>query len=235
MNMQIASTSGSRPMVSIAQAAAALTAAGDRITPSNVSRYVERFKEAIPSRKEGRVRLVDFVALAEHRNTNVRVSDKQFARGVEVAPPPILPALEIAPPLPVQATAGSAEGAIDPEEGTLNDIQRALKILELRKRQREEDLADGQVVPSKEVLELLSVLAMTIFTGWEQQEPLYAQRFGRDAAAAFRKTRKDVQASTSRTLLDIVRRHLPANLTGSAVDAAGLSEADPAPTNEAAA
>ncbi len=59
--------------ISITEAAARLTAAGDRVDRSTLSRYLKQHAEALPLKPGGKSNLVDFVALAAHRGENIRV------------------------------------------------------------------------------------------------------------------------------------------------------------------
>lgn len=210
-----------RTLVTIAKAAELLTKAGDPITAPNVSRYVERWGESIWSEKRGRTRMVDLAELIEHRRTNVQVADKQSARGVELAPSPVIPAAVVPPPpAPVATPEDAPDDCADPE--SLGELNRALKQLELRKRKREEDLADGSVIAADEVLRLISTALATMVTGFEQQEPVIAQRFGRDTASAFRQCRKNAQAQAARTLIDLAKRCLPETMIAAVEEAASV-------------
>lgn len=59
--------------ISITDAAARLTEAGDRIDRSSLSRYLKQHSEALPLKPDGRSTLVEFGALASHREENIRV------------------------------------------------------------------------------------------------------------------------------------------------------------------
>lgn len=59
--------------LSITEAAARLTASGDRIERSALSRYLKQHAEALPKRPDGKANLVEFNALAAHRSENVRI------------------------------------------------------------------------------------------------------------------------------------------------------------------
>ncbi|MBO9125471.1 MULTISPECIES: hypothetical protein [unclassified Rhizobium] len=59
--------------ISITEAAARLSAGGDRVDRSTLSRYLKQHAEALPLKPDGKSNLVDFVALAEHRGENVRI------------------------------------------------------------------------------------------------------------------------------------------------------------------
>lgn len=233
MNMPERPGAAGRTLVTIARAAELLTASGDQITAPNVSRYVERWKELIWSEKRGRERLVDLTELIEHRRTNVQVADKQSARGVQpLLPTPAVPspAAPQTPASPVALTEDDPEGV---EPGSLGDLNLALKKLELRKRQREEDLADGSVIGADEVLELISTTLGAMITSFEQQEPIIAQRFGREIAAAFRKSRKDAQLQAGRVLKDLAQKLLPENLIAAANEAATIATQEIAPETPA--
>jgi len=59
--------------ISITDAAARLTAAGDSVDRSSLSRYISQHGEALATRREGKANLVEFGALAAHRAENVRL------------------------------------------------------------------------------------------------------------------------------------------------------------------
>lgn len=78
--------------VSITEAAERLTAAGDPIDRSTLSRYLKQHGEALPLRRAGKANLVDLMALAAHRGENIRIrpavviSDAGRGRGATVPP-----------------------------------------------------------------------------------------------------------------------------------------------------
>lgn len=59
--------------ISITDAAARLSAAGDSVDRSTLSRYLKQHSEALPLRPDGKSNLVEFGALAAHRAENVRL------------------------------------------------------------------------------------------------------------------------------------------------------------------
>ncbi|MBB4042026.1 hypothetical protein GGR34_003711 [Microvirga flocculans] len=59
--------------ISITEAAARLTAAGDPVDRSTLSRYLKQHAEALPTRAEGKSNLVDFERLVAHRAENIRL------------------------------------------------------------------------------------------------------------------------------------------------------------------
>jgi hypothetical protein len=67
--------------LSITEAAARLTMAGDQVDRSTLSRYVSQHAEAIETRRQGKANLVEFGALARHRGENVRLRRPGFGFG----------------------------------------------------------------------------------------------------------------------------------------------------------
>lgn len=59
--------------ISITEAAARLSGAGDRVDRSTLSRYLKQHAEALPLKPDGKSNLVDFVALVAHRGENIRI------------------------------------------------------------------------------------------------------------------------------------------------------------------
>ena len=67
----------SEEWVSISEAAKRLTAAGDRVDRSTLSRYLKQHGEALPLKDSGKSRLVEFGALTAHRGENIRIQMRQ--------------------------------------------------------------------------------------------------------------------------------------------------------------
>lgn len=59
--------------ISISDAAQRLTAMGDLVERSTLSRYIKQHSEAIEVREEGKARLVEFETLVTHRSENIRI------------------------------------------------------------------------------------------------------------------------------------------------------------------
>lgn len=114
--------------ISITEAAARLSAAGDPIDRSTLSRYVSQHAEALATRREGKSNLVEFGALLAHRGENVRIR------------PTVAPAVR-------NATAGPTRRFV----GTQSDgtARKAMADAEMR----EMDLAKrrGELTPTSEV------------------------------------------------------------------------------------
>ncbi|MFC5760535.1 hypothetical protein [Rhizobium sp. GCM10022189] len=59
--------------MSITEAAAKLSAAGDQVDRSTLSRYLKQHSEALTLKPDGKSNLVDYIALLAHRRENVRI------------------------------------------------------------------------------------------------------------------------------------------------------------------
>lgn len=71
--------------ISITEAAVRLTAIGDPVDRSTLSRYLKQHAEALPLRENGRANLVEFGALAAHRGENVRIRPPAQSGGAPIA------------------------------------------------------------------------------------------------------------------------------------------------------
>ncbi len=77
--------------ISITEAAARLTAAGDQIDRSTLSRYLKQHSEALALRAAGKSNLVDFVALQQHRGENIRIRSMPAEVRPRQSSPPATP------------------------------------------------------------------------------------------------------------------------------------------------
>ncbi|MBZ9822330.1 hypothetical protein [Mesorhizobium sp. CA4] len=71
--MEGAETGDAGEWISITDAAARLTEAGDFVERSTLSRYIKQHAEALPTRQDGKSNLVEFNALRQHRSENIRL------------------------------------------------------------------------------------------------------------------------------------------------------------------
>ncbi|MDG4895571.1 hypothetical protein P9272_18535 [Mesorhizobium sp. WSM4976] len=71
--MEGAETGDAGEWISITEAAARLTEAGDFVERSTLSRYIKQHAEALPTRQDGKSNLVEFGALRQHRSENIRL------------------------------------------------------------------------------------------------------------------------------------------------------------------
>ena len=64
--------------ISITEAATRLTASGDKVDRSTLSRYLKQHAEALPLKPDGKSNLVEFGALVSHRSENIRIRALPF-------------------------------------------------------------------------------------------------------------------------------------------------------------
>ncbi|WP_292654071.1 hypothetical protein [Mesorhizobium sp.] len=119
--------------ISITDAAARLSAAGDRIDRSTLSRYLKQHSEALPTREEGKSHLVEYGALVAHRGENIRLRN-------------IPPVAGLAPGLGTKAKSPPSRFAGSQSDGFARKAQADAEM-------REMDLAKrrGELTPTAEV------------------------------------------------------------------------------------
>lgn len=110
--------------VSITEAARRLTAAGDAIERSTLSRYLRQHAEALPLQAAGKERLVDFEALAAHRAENIRIAPTGALVLSSSSPPP-----SRAPRFPGSQSDGAARKAQADAELREMDLAERRKTL----------------------------------------------------------------------------------------------------------
>lgn len=122
--------------LSITEAALRLTAEGDAVDRSTLSRYVSQHSEAIETRRDGKANLVEFGALAQHRRENIRLRRPAAASGAGFVP-------AIAP---ATSRPGAMRVAGTQSDGLARKINADAEM-------REMDLAKrrGELTPSAEV------------------------------------------------------------------------------------
>lgn len=183
--------------VTVAEAAAELTRRGDAITPPNVSRYLDRNPD-IAAEKHGKYRYVDLAALILHRSGNVQSHAK---RDAALPAPSSMPAAED----------DGAESGGSTSSGISRAIQEAnlrLKELQVRDAEREDQLAEGELVPAADVLSVVTMALQAMISEFERAEVSIAARHGRIVAADFRKSRKEAQAKAAEQLMRLAKKHL---------------------------
>ncbi len=182
--------------VTVAQAAAELTRRGDAITAPNVSRYLDRNPE-IGTEKQGKFRYVDLAALILHRSGNVlSVGRRDEPSGSSAL-------------LDIEADDGGA--AASPLTGVTSEIQQAnlrLKQLQVREKEREDQLAEGEVAPVADVISVVTVAMQTFISELERAEVTIASRHGRIVATDFRKARKEAQEKAAARLAQLAEKTL---------------------------
>lgn len=194
---------GPTGFVTVAQAAAELTRRGDRIDASNVSRYLARNPE-IASRKEGRCRYVDLAGLIVHRSGNLQSASRR----------------DTVAPATLDMDLGDESGTVLPP-GIASEIQQAnlrIKQLEVRKREREDALEVGDLVPAEQVLNVINNALATFVSELERAEVGIAALHGRGIASDFRKARKDAQQAASVKLAQTAKAEMHASVAEQVMD-----------------
>lgn len=131
--------------VSVARCAELLTAAGDKIDRSALSRYCDA--HSLKLGKQGREVMVDFETVQKHRADN-------YTRSVmagDLAAPPITVA---PPPASLLELAAGAErpAVVSRDEGPVPlDAHRRLKEVQLRRELRDEAIEEGQLADVSEI------------------------------------------------------------------------------------
>ncbi|WP_271145358.1 hypothetical protein [Brevundimonas sp. NIBR10] len=198
--------------MTVVAAATALTRAGDRIDASNVSRYLARNVD-IPQEKIGKCRFVDLAALKAHRNTSVFVHDKRHVRDLDPAPEPV--SAHAVRPVP--------ELDDEPRGDIASPLQAAnieLKLIELRKKQREEAVDAGLLIPADDLQAVVMGMMDAFTSELARQETTLTAALGREAGARIRKAHRAARAAAATRLIEaaneILRPAAVAGLTGSA-------------------
>jgi len=112
--------------ISITDAAARLTEAGDRIDRSSLSRYLKQHSEALPLKPDGRSSLVEYGALVAHRGENIRIR-----------PLPISPAST--PPRPTTSAGGTLPTRTQ-SDGAARKAQADAELREMDLAERRKEL-----------------------------------------------------------------------------------------------
>ncbi len=121
--------------ISITEAAARLSAAGDRVDRSTLSRYLKQHAEALPLKPDGKSNLVDYVALTTHRGENIRIRPLASA------------------PIAAQSKAVSASAGQSPRQFTGSQAEGAARKVQAEAEIKEIKLAEmrGELTPVGEV------------------------------------------------------------------------------------
>lgn len=122
--------------ISITEAAARLSATGDRIDRSTLSRYLKQHAEALPLKPDGKSNLVDYVALTTHRGENIRIRSA-------------VTSARVAPEKPIGASAGQTT----PRQFTGSQAEGAARKVQAEAEIKEIKLAElrGELTPVGEV------------------------------------------------------------------------------------
>lgn len=124
--------------ISITDAAQRLTASGDPVDRSTLSRYITQHAEALPTRRDGKANLVEFGALSAHRAENIRLR-----RPLDAATAP--GAARVGRGM-VTAGRGSPRFAGSQSDGIARKVQADAEMREMDLAQRR-----GELTPTAEV------------------------------------------------------------------------------------
>lgn len=186
--------------VTVVDAAAALTAGGDPIDASNVSRYLARNPD-IPSSKAGKFRFVDLQALKAHRSTSLYVADKRVARDLEdFIPTPA--AAEPARPADYDDDTPEKPGS------PLTAGKIELQQIELRRKRREEEVEAGNLVPVEDLQAVVSAMIGAFVGELARQEQALLNKYGREVGLAVRQAHRAARAAATRQLITAANEQL---------------------------
>lgn len=174
--------------VTVAAAAAELSRAGDTIDASNVSRYLARNRD-IPQEKDGKFRLVDLAALKAHRSSSVYVADKREHREHE----PMRTA--VASPRP-----DDEDDTPAPPNSAMVQTRLEIQQLELRKRQREEAVEHGRMVPAEDLQTVVAAMMGAFTAELSRQETSLTAKFGAQVGSAVRLAHREARAAAAKRL-----------------------------------
>ena len=164
--------------ISITEAAARLTRSGDVVTRSTLSRYLGKHSDALPTRKDGRSSLVNYIALRAHRKENIRID----------LPSGVQPAEAIGNGAKLGEPEASSSGPKQAFAGTRVDgaSRKALADAELK----EMDLAERrkQLTPTAEVdragRDAIALMKSSFERAVEGEAASLSVRYGWDERAA---------------------------------------------------
>lgn len=193
--------------VTVADAAEQLTAMGDRIDASNVSKYLLRNRD-VPQERRGKYRYVDLVALKAHRNTSLYVADKRQARDIDASQPTsfgraVVQMADLEDESP--ASGGSA----------IANANLELKQLELRKRLREEALETGALVHAEEVRTICTGMLEAYAAELARQEGQLTAKLGREIGMQIRKAHRAARMAAVTRMIEAAGQQMD---PGPAVD-----------------
>lgn len=117
--------------ISITDAAARLSAVGDRIDRSTLSRYLKQHAEALPLKADGKSNLVEFGALVAHRSENIRIRTEVAPLFVQPAGASAAASMPSAPPPRLKGTQSDGAARKAQAEAELKEMDLAERRGEL--------------------------------------------------------------------------------------------------------
>lgn len=155
----------SEEWISITDAAKRLTAAGDLVDRSTLSRYVSQHAEALPTTREGKSNLIEFGTLAQHRAENIRL--QQPRRPVE-PPPAAAPDAGPRPPTQISAAARDKEAA-----AALRELELARELRQITSVREVADAAQTAIVRMRGAFERAvegEAASLALRNGWDERK-----------------------------------------------------------------
>lgn len=154
----------SEEWISITEAARRLSAAGDVVDRSTLSRYISQHAEALPTKREGKSNLVEFATLAQHRSENVRL--QQSRRAVEPVAP--IPAAGPSVPTQISAAARDKEAA-----AALRELELARELRQITSIREVSDAAQTSIVLMRSAFERAvegEAATLALKHGWDERK-----------------------------------------------------------------
>lgn len=154
----------SEEWISITDAARRLTAAGDVVDRSTLSRYVSQHAEALPTRREGRSNLVEYETLARHRAENIRLQQPKSS----VATPTAAPVAGPRPPTQISAAARDKEAA-----AALRELELARELRQITSVREVADAAQTAIIRMRGAFERAvegEAATLALRHGWDERK-----------------------------------------------------------------
>lgn len=151
--------------ISITDAAKRLSAAGDAVDRSTLSRYISQHAEALPTKREGKSNLIEFKTLAQHRGENIRL--QQTRRPIEVAP---TPAPDAGPRLPTQISAAARDKEA---AAALRELELARELRQITIVREVADAAQTAIVQMRGAFERAvegEAASLALKNGWDERK-----------------------------------------------------------------
>lgn len=150
--------------ISITDAAKRLTASGDVVDRSTLSRYVSQHAEVLATKREGRSNLIEFGTLVQHRGENIRL--QQTRRSTE--PPPAAPDTGPRPPTQISAAAREKDAS-----AALRELELARELRQITSVREVADAAQTAIVRMRSAFERAveaEAASLALKNGWDERK-----------------------------------------------------------------
>jgi hypothetical protein len=149
--------------ISITEAAKRLSATGDVVDRSTLSRYVSQHVEALPTKREGKSNLVEFATLLQHRSENIRLT----RRPADPAPPVVLDG-GARQPTQISAAARDKEAS-----AALRELELARELRQITSLREVADAAQTSIVMMRNAFERAvdsEASSLSLKHGWDERK-----------------------------------------------------------------